>query len=177
MCRHTRLVLNCVGLFCLYELPVVATCIEAGIDYLDIRGEPKFMERMELLYHQAASDGGSLIVSACGYDSIPAEFGLLHHLKQWVAPCLPTSVDCFLQITSSTKGVDNLGTWEFVVLSVSNASDLREMRAKTKNSMARVHVPSALAKKPSLLYWNKHVSLWALYLPSADSAAMVRRTM
>ncbi|KAI5071481.1 hypothetical protein GOP47_0013732 [Adiantum capillus-veneris] len=176
MCRRTKLVLNCVGPFRLYGQPVVAACVEAGIDYLDITGEPEFMERMDLLYHQAASDRGSLIVSACGYDSIPAEFGLLHHLKQWVAPSLPNSVDCFLQITSSTKVVGNLGTWESAVLGVSSASDLRKMRAKTKNSKVRVHVPGAPAKKPSLLYWNKHLSLWAMYLPSADSA-VVRRTM
>ncbi|MCO5575968.1 hypothetical protein L7F22_029775 [Adiantum nelumboides] len=176
MCRRTKLVLNCVGPFRLYGQPVVAACIEAGIDYLDITGEPEFMERMELLYHQAAADRGSLIVSACGYDSIPAEFGLLHHLKQWVVPCLPVAVDCFLQITSSIKVVGNLGTWESAVLGVSSASDLRKMRAQTKSSKARISVPGARAKKPSLLSWNKHLSVWAMYLPSADSA-VVRRTM
>lgn len=176
MCRRTKLVLNCVGPYRLYGEPVVAACIEAGIDYLDITGEPEFMERMELLYHQAALDKGSLVVSACGYDCIPAEMGLLYHLKQWAAPSLPNAVDCFLQLTSSTKIVGNLGTWESAVLGVSSAGELRKMRAQAKKSKARSRVPGVPAKKPSLLSWNKHLSMWTTLLPSADSA-VVRRTM
>lgn len=176
MCRRTKLVLNCVGPYRLYGEPVVAACVEAGADYLDITGEPEFMERMEHLYHEAAKEKGCLLVSACGYDSIPAEIGLLHHLKQWKAPSLPNSVDCFLQLTSTTKIVGNLGTWESAVLGVSSAGELRRMRAQTKKSRARVTVPGAPARKPPLISWQKDLRMWAVLLPSADSA-VVRRTM
>ncbi|KAH7352557.1 hypothetical protein KP509_19G051700 [Ceratopteris richardii] len=176
MCKRTKLVLNCVGPFRLYGEPVVSACVEAGTDYLDITGEPEFMERMELRYHEAAREKGCLIVSACGYDSIPAEIGLIHHLKHWIAPCLPNSVDCFLQIISSKKFVGNTGTWESAVLGVSSASDLRKLRAQSRKSRARITVPGAPAKKPALIHWNKHLSLWSVFLPSADSS-VVRRTM
>ncbi|CAI0386943.1 unnamed protein product [Linum tenue] len=63
-----KLLLNCVGPFRLYGDPVVAACSQTGCDYLDICGEPEFMERMEVNYHDQAVEKGSLIVSACGFD-------------------------------------------------------------------------------------------------------------
>lgn len=45
LCRRTRLVLNCVGPYRLYGEPVVSACVEGGVDYLDISGEPEFMEK------------------------------------------------------------------------------------------------------------------------------------
>lgn len=35
-----RLVLNCVGPYRYWGQPVVAACVEAGTDYLDVCGEP-----------------------------------------------------------------------------------------------------------------------------------------
>ncbi|XP_024536476.1 probable mitochondrial saccharopine dehydrogenase-like oxidoreductase At5g39410 [Selaginella moellendorffii] len=60
----------------LYGEPFVAACAESGIDYLDITGEPEFMERMRAKYHEQAVDRKSLVVSSCGFDSVPAEFGI-----------------------------------------------------------------------------------------------------
>lgn len=178
MCRCTKLLLNCVGPYRLYGAPVVHACIESGIDYLDITGEPEFMEKMELLHHQQAVEQGSLVVSACGYDSIPAELGLLHHLRHWEAPALPNSVSCFLELRSRMRIVGNLGTWESAVLGIANAAELRKVREKRKKAgaMARVKVPGAPFKKPSLISRQKDLNMWAVLLPSAD-AAVVRRTM
>lgn len=75
--REAKLILDCVGPFRLYDEPVVAACVEAGCDYLDISGEPEFMERMEAVYHEKAMEKGSLVISACGFDSIPVEIGLM----------------------------------------------------------------------------------------------------
>jgi short subunit dehydrogenase-like uncharacterized protein len=33
-----------------------------------------------------------LVVSACGFDSVPAEIGFLFHFKQWFGGCLPNRV-------------------------------------------------------------------------------------
>jgi short subunit dehydrogenase-like uncharacterized protein len=35
--------------------------VESGVDYLDITGEPEFMEQMEHLYHDKAMQTGSLL--------------------------------------------------------------------------------------------------------------------
>ncbi|XP_059073455.1 probable mitochondrial saccharopine dehydrogenase-like oxidoreductase At5g39410 [Cryptomeria japonica] len=63
LCKRTQLIVNYVGPFCLYGESVVAAYVEAGIDYLDITGEQKFMEMMEEHYHSLALLTGSLIIS------------------------------------------------------------------------------------------------------------------
>ncbi|KAG6408127.1 hypothetical protein SASPL_131130 [Salvia splendens] len=41
-------------------VPVVVACVESGCDYLDICGDPDFMERMEASHHAKAVENGSL---------------------------------------------------------------------------------------------------------------------
>jgi short subunit dehydrogenase-like uncharacterized protein len=41
------------------------------------------MEKMQLKYHKQAEAKGVYIVSACGFDSIPAEMGSLFFSKQF----------------------------------------------------------------------------------------------
>lgn len=95
---------------------------------MDISGEPEFMERMEANYHERAEETGSLIVSACGFDSIPAELGLLFNAKQWVPPSVPNQIEAYLSLESDKKIAGNFGTYESAVLGVANAEKLKELR-------------------------------------------------
>ncbi len=54
VCRKTRVLVSCVGPYRKYGQPVVEACVEAGVDYLDITGEPEFMERMESFFFPEA---------------------------------------------------------------------------------------------------------------------------
>ncbi|RRT56360.1 hypothetical protein B296_00031609 [Ensete ventricosum] len=155
LCRSTRIILNCVGPFHFYGDPVVAACIEAGTDYLDITGEPGFIERMETRYHERAEKAGSLVVSACGFDSVLAELGLMFNSRQWVPPAVPNRVEAYLSMESERSIVLNIGTYESAVV-----------------GMADVGPPPA---KGPLIEHNKTLGLWAIKLPSVD-AAVVRRT-
>jgi hypothetical protein len=51
--------------------------------YVDITGEPDFMERMAHKYRTRAEETGALVVSACGFDSIPADLGAEHCVAQF----------------------------------------------------------------------------------------------
>lgn len=128
MASQTKLILNCVGPFRHYGDPVVAACVETGCDYLDICGEPEFMEKMEAVYHEKAVENGSLVVSACGFDSVPAEFGLMFNSKQWVSPAVLNRVEAYLCLESDKRIVGNFGTFESAVLGVANANKLAELR-------------------------------------------------
>ncbi|KAM7268112.1 hypothetical protein ACFE04_010278 [Oxalis oulophora] len=128
LCSQTKLILNCVGPFRLYGDPVVAACVQTGCDYLDICGEPEFMERMEAKYHEKAMDSGSLIISACGFDSIPAELGVMFNTKQWEAPAVPNRVEAYLCLESDKRIVGNFGTYQSAVLGVASAHELQELR-------------------------------------------------
>ena len=52
MARQARLVLNCVGPYRFYGESVVEACVEAGAHHLDISGEPQYLEKTQLKYHQ-----------------------------------------------------------------------------------------------------------------------------
>lgn len=60
--RRTALVLNCSGPYRFLGEPVVEACIAAGADYMDISGEPQFMEDMFLKYHEQAKAARTLII-------------------------------------------------------------------------------------------------------------------
>ncbi len=73
----TKLVLNCTGPYRFLGAPIVEACITCGTDYMDISGEPQFLEQSFLNYHEAASVKNVLVLHACAFDSVPADLGSL----------------------------------------------------------------------------------------------------
>ncbi|KAH0697587.1 probable mitochondrial saccharopine dehydrogenase-like oxidoreductase At5g39410 [Solanum tuberosum] len=174
LASRTKIILNCVGPFRLYGEPVVEACVDSGCDYLDICGEPEFMERMEVKYHDKAVENGSLVVSACGFDSIPAELGWMFNSRQWMPPAIFSKVEAYISLESGKRIVGNLGTYESAVLSVANADILQELR-RSRPKKLRPEIPGTIPKGP-LVNHLREVGLWAVKLPSAD-ATVVRRTL
>lgn len=76
MCAHTNLVISTVGPYALYGSKLVAAAVEAGIDYVDLTGEPHWMQRMIDRYHDRAVETGARIVHSCGFDSVPSDMGV-----------------------------------------------------------------------------------------------------
>ncbi|KAL4382588.1 hypothetical protein AHAS_Ahas04G0248500 [Arachis hypogaea] len=175
ICSQTSILLNCVGPFRLHGDPVVAACAAAGCDYLDISGEPEFMERMEAKYHDRAAESGALVVSACGFDSVPAELGLMFNSRQWVAPAVVNSVEAYVSLESEKRIVGNFATYESAVLGVANAKQLQQLR-RSRPRRARPEIAGPPPSKGSTIEHQKKVGLWAVKLPSAD-AIVVRRTL
>jgi saccharopine dehydrogenase (NAD+, L-glutamate forming) len=70
-----RVVASTVGPYLVYGEPLVAACAETGTDYLDITGEPEFVDRMYVRYHERAKAAGARLVHCCGFDSIPHDLG------------------------------------------------------------------------------------------------------
>ena len=73
---QTRLVLTTVGPYQLYGNELVAACARAGVDYVDLCGEPAWMRQMIDAHEAAAKDSGARIVFSCGFDSIPFDLGV-----------------------------------------------------------------------------------------------------
>lgn len=74
---QTRLVLTTVGPYQLYGSALVAACAAAGVDYVDLCGEPAWMRRMIDAHEASARASGARIVFSCGFDSIPSDLGML----------------------------------------------------------------------------------------------------
>lgn len=43
----------------------------------------QFLERMQLEYHTKALDKGVYVIGSCGFDSIPADLGILYTQRQF----------------------------------------------------------------------------------------------
>ncbi|XP_071705505.1 probable mitochondrial saccharopine dehydrogenase-like oxidoreductase At5g39410 [Rutidosis leptorrhynchoides] len=176
MAAQAKLVLNCVGPYRLHGDSVVEACVEAGCDYLDVCGEPEFMERMESVYHDRAVENGSLVVSACGFDSVPAEFGLMFNTMQWVWPAVPNRVEAYVSLESDKKIVGNYATYESAVLGVANSDGLMKFR-KSIRRRARPSIPGYAPPSTGFdIEHQKKIGLWAVKLPSADPS-IIRRTL
>ena len=55
--------------------PVVAACVAAGTDYVDINGEPAWHASIIDAHDARARAKSVLLVLACGFDSIPSDLG------------------------------------------------------------------------------------------------------
>src|SRR5262249_45520080 len=82
MARSARVVLTTVGPYAKYGEPVVKACVDEGTDYVDITGEPDFVDMTLEKYGAAAREKQIRIVSCCGFDSIPHDLGALFTVKQ-----------------------------------------------------------------------------------------------
>ncbi|MFK7916840.1 MAG: trans-acting enoyl reductase family protein [Ilumatobacter sp.] len=96
MCAHTNLVISTVGPYALYGSKLVAAVAEAGIDYVDLTGEPQWMQRMIDRYQDRAVETGARIVHACGFDSVPSDLGVWfmqeESRERFGAPCTSISM-------------------------------------------------------------------------------------
>jgi short subunit dehydrogenase-like uncharacterized protein len=75
MVAQAKAVITTVGPYQFYGNDVLAACVEAGIDYFDLCGEPLWMRQMIDKHEAAAKASGARIVFSCGFDSVPFELG------------------------------------------------------------------------------------------------------
>lgn len=86
---------------------------------------------MQLKYNKAAQEAGVYIVSACGFDCIPIEMGILFTQQKFDGDI--NSIETYLVVSKDpvVRGpIVNYGTWESLVYSFAHGSELRELRSK-----------------------------------------------
>ena len=60
---------------------------------------------MEFRFHEKAKRNGCFVVSAAGFDSVPADLGVLYTMHQFPAPAIPSSVTSFLSFQIGQAGI------------------------------------------------------------------------
>jgi short subunit dehydrogenase-like uncharacterized protein len=108
--ESARVVITTVGPYINYGEPLVAACAAAGTDYVDLTGEPEFVDLMWLRYHDQAVASGARLVHSCGFDSIPYDLGALFTVGQ-----LPEGVPIKLTGTVRVGGTFSGGTFHSAV--------------------------------------------------------------
>jgi short subunit dehydrogenase-like uncharacterized protein len=78
MVDQAGVVISTVGPYQFYGNELVAACVAAGVDYIDLCGEPVWMRQMIDKHEAAAKASGARIVFSCGFDSVPFELGAFY---------------------------------------------------------------------------------------------------
>ena len=76
MIGRAKAVISTVGPYQIYGSELVAACAQAGVDYLDLCGEPNWMRQMIDAHEAQAKASGARILFSCGSDSTPFELGV-----------------------------------------------------------------------------------------------------
>jgi short subunit dehydrogenase-like uncharacterized protein len=108
--ESAKVVITTVGPYIHYGEPLVAACAVAGTDYVDLTGEPEFVDLMWLRHHEQAERSGARLVHSCGFDSIPYDLGALFTVDQ-----LPEGVPIKLEGYVRAGGTFSGGTYHSAV--------------------------------------------------------------
>lgn len=103
--------------------------IDTQTDYVDVSGEPQFLEETQLRYHSIASEKGIYIVPACGFDSLPCDLGV--EFTKHNFPGMLNSVESILAATFKPGGVRfNSTTWDCIIDGYRHSNDLSSLRRR-----------------------------------------------
>jgi short subunit dehydrogenase-like uncharacterized protein len=166
--ERARVVITTVGPYVLYGGPLVAACAAAGTDYVDLTGEPEFVDRTWIEHHAEAERSGARIVHCCGFDSIPHDLGAYFTVKQ-----LPEGVPLTLNGYVKTNARFSGGTYHSAINGFGRARQTmaaaKERRRAEPRSDRGVHsARSRIRREPQL-------GGWAVPLPTIDGP-VVRRS-
>jgi short subunit dehydrogenase-like uncharacterized protein len=164
----TRVVITTVGPYIRYGEPLVAACAKAGTDYVDLTGEPEFVDRMWLSYQDQASQTGARLVHSCGFDSIPYDLGVQFTVEQ-LPEGVPISVEGFMRVNASISGGTYQSTIEILSRLRSGAKLGRERRAREgKPDGRRI---KGVSGKP---HANEFAGGWVVPFPTIDPQTVLR---
>ncbi|KAE8601760.1 hypothetical protein XENTR_v10013784 [Xenopus tropicalis] len=172
MCKKATVVLDCVGPYRFYGEPVVKACVENGAHFVDISGEPQFLEGMYLKYNSQAAEKGVYIVGSSGFDSIPADLGVLFTRNSLKGTL--TAVESFLSLKSGPKGTCiHDGTWQSAVHGIADEGNLRKLRKQL--AYKPLPVVGKKMKRRGPVFYSNELKEYAIPFLGAD-ASVVRRT-
>jgi len=179
LAASTKVVLSAVGPYAKYGSELVAACVENGTDYCDLSGEVQWIRQMIDRHQRNAEATGARIVTSCGFDSIPSDFGAFclqqHARRLYGEPCAS-----MVLLVRAMKGGASGGT----VASLLNVIDA----ARHDRSVARIlHDPYALNPVESRFgpdrndqrgpEFNSDAGVWtAPFVMAAINTRVVRRT-
>jgi short subunit dehydrogenase-like uncharacterized protein len=165
----SRVVITTVGPYALYGAPLVAACAAAGTDYVDLTGEPEFVDRMWIENHAEAERTGARLVHCCGFDSIPHDLGAYFTVRK-LPEGVPLTVNGYVRSNASFSG----GTFHSAINAFARgrqtmAAAKQRRREEPRPDGRKVH--SAKAR----IHRDEALGGWVAPLPTIDGG-VVRRS-
>ena len=167
MAASARVVITTVGPYIEYGEPLVVACAEEGTDYVDLTGEPEFVDLMYVRHHARAQETGARIVHACGFDSIPHDLGAYFTVKQ-----LPENVPLKLEGVVRAGGTFSGGTFASALTAFSRVRSYARVSGERRKLEPRDGGRRARGVKGA----PKHDSElgWLLPFPTIDPQIVLR---
>ena len=172
--EQARVVITTVGPYMEHGEPLVAACASAGTDYVDLTGEPEFVDRMYVEHHGAAEASGARIVHAAGFDSVPHDLGAYFTVQELAGEVggeitTPVRMRGVVRAGAGFSG----GTFHSALNAFARPRQMREA------SQARRQVEPkpdgrrsrAVAGKPTR---DKELGYWLLPMPTIDPFVVAR---
>jgi short subunit dehydrogenase-like uncharacterized protein len=164
----TKVAITTVGPYALYGEPLVAACAAAGTDYVDLTGEPEFVDRMWSLHHTEAQRSGARIVHCCGFDSIPHDLGTYFTVKQ-LPEGVTLAVNGYVRSNARFSG----GTYHSAINGFARgrqaiAAARERRRAEPRPAGREIH-----SAKPAVRR-NPELGGWTVPLPTIDGSVIRR---
>lgn len=123
-----------VYIYRFYGPPVVQSCINTGTNYVDVTGEPEYIEKMILQHDKQAKQKNISIVCACGFDSIPSDVGTQFTINQFKQKygnnSIPTHVTALFTVKTGSAGYyGNTGTWyaQYITYTTASSNIIRKL--------------------------------------------------
>jgi short subunit dehydrogenase-like uncharacterized protein len=167
--ESARVVISTVGPYALYGEPLVAACAAAGTDYVDLTGEPEFVDRMWLAHHAEAQRTGARLVHCCGFDSIPHDLGTYFTVQQ-LPEGVPLTVNGYVRSGASFSG----GTYHSAINGFARARQTIGAARERRRGEPRPPGREIHSASPGIRH-DDELGGWIVPLPTIDGA-IVRRS-
>jgi len=169
--ERARVVATTVGPYALRGEPLVAACADTGTDYVDLAGEPEFIDRVYLHHHDTAQRSGARLVHACGFDSIPHDLGAQFTVQQLPSDH-PITMRGYVRAAATASG----GTFASAVTAFSRFRQTRQARRDRKavEGQPSARRARAIGGMPG---YDTSIGMWVLPLPTIDPQIVVRSAM
>lgn len=170
MARQTQVVITTVGPYAKYGEPLVEACIAGGADYVDLTGEPAFVNRILQKYGSAAENAGVRIVNCCGFDSIPHDLGAYYTVLELnrrlgsQAGKVPVHIEGYVRFKGNFSG----GTWHSAIGAF---ADARAALKRPKTAAAAGRSVKLSAPKPARV---SALRGWSVPMPTIDPQMVIR---
>ena len=168
--EQARVIITTVGPYIHHGEPLVKACAEAGTDYVDLTGEPEFVDLIIEKYDAVARKSGARIVNCCGFDSIPHDLGVLFTVDK-LPKDQPIRIEGFVRAGGTFSG----GTWHSAIHAMSrmrgHAKKRKQLQAQQSKANADGRKVGSTAMK---IHKESEIGAWAVPMPTIDPEVIKR---